>query len=75
MHSVIHNQSLCVLRIVHLQSNRQNEVSTVVKTYPEYRNVMFIGSGGFDRVYKYTKQIVVKEEFKVFCKLFTTVMY
>ena len=41
-------------------------MGTVVKTYSGYRNVKFIGSGGFGRVYKYTKT-VVKEEFKVCC--------
>lgn len=40
-------------------------MGTVIKAYHGYRNVNLIGSGGFGRVYKYTDQVAVKEEFKV----------
>ena len=52
---------------VHVQSNRQNLVGTVVDTYRGYRNINLnlIGSGGFGKVYEFSDQRAVKEEFKV----------
>ena len=40
-------------------------MGTVVETYAGYKNVKLIDSGGFGKVYKYTNQKAVKEEFKV----------
>lgn len=40
-------------------------MGTVVETYAGYNAVKPIDSGGFGKVYKYTNQKAVKEEFKV----------
>lgn len=50
---------------IQVEKDRQNEVGTVIETYAGYRNKKLIGSGGFGKVYKFTDEVAVKEEFEV----------
>ena len=49
-------------------------MGTVVETYAKYKDVELIDSGGFGKVYKYSDQRAVKEEFKV-CLYTVCVLY
>ena len=50
---------------VQVQKNRQSLVGTVVDTYFGYTGTEKIASGGFGKVYKFSCQEAVKDEFKV----------